>query len=60
MSSGNGSESDRAMTPPEAMSSPELTEDEMICNICLVRAGPCVNPNIDPYHDPNQFDPNTN
>ncbi len=36
-SGGSGSQSDRAMSPPEAMSSPELTDEEMICNICLVR-----------------------
>jgi hypothetical protein len=46
-SGGYGSGSDRAMSPPEAMSSPELTEEEMICNICLVRgcaALPCMLP----------------
>ena len=41
-SGGYGSGSDRAMSPPEAMSSPELTEEEMICNICLVRGHPSL------------------
>ena len=36
---GGGSGSDRTMSPPEAMSSPELADEEMICNICLVRWG---------------------
>jgi len=38
-SGGGGTGSDRTMSPPEAMTSPELTDEEMICNICLVRGG---------------------